>query len=70
MAASGDAGDDLVPDPSFHPVRVEAGGADAETADDADVGHVLPGDPDQSGGWRAPAEDAGNWQERQFMSRE
>jgi len=47
MAASGDAGDDFVADPAFHPVRVKTFSADAEPDDDPDVGNVVPRDADE-----------------------
>jgi hypothetical protein len=59
MAASRDAGDDLVSDPALHPVGVEAVAADAELDDHADVSNVLPWDPDQPGRRRPAAEDPG-----------
>src|SRR3954468_5246344 len=60
MAASGYARNDLVPDPAFHPAGIQALAADAEADDDAAVGDVLPGDPDQTGRGRPAAEDSGS----------
>ncbi|MGO4807928.1 hypothetical protein AB4089_22750 [Arthrobacter sp. 2MCAF15] len=49
MAASGDAGDDFVADPAFHPVSVQGLAVDAEPDDDPDVGDVASGDADEPG---------------------